>query len=152
MIGYISYPCYPEDFKAKRRYFPKVSNHRINDYIQQGIDEIILEHELGRGKDEMTHIYHIENVTITITYKHGEFHAYVKEGRVTCDAPVESEIEFQYADNLYDRDWKVMKFTEDKCRRSEYTRKREEFISKIKTDAVYLGVAFLIIGLLAFVY
>ena len=145
MIGYISYPQYPKSFKAKRRLFPKVSKHKINEYIQLGVKAIILEHELGRGKDEMTYTYGVDNVEVKITYKNGDFHAYVKDGDKRYDSPIETKIQFDYAENQYDRDYRIMEFTEDKCKLADETRRRIEESSKMTANLIM--VVFLLGGL-----
>ena len=145
MNGYISYPTYPKSFKAKRKLLPKVSKHRINERIQLGVKEIILEHELGRGESEMENVYRIDNAEVKITYNNGNFHAYVREDDRKYDAPIETKIEFEYAKDQYDRDYKVMNFTEDKYRLADDTNKRIEESSKLVADL--MALLFLIAGI-----
>lgn len=138
MNGYISYPRYPKSFKAKRKLFPKVSKHKINEYIQFGVKKIILEHELGRGYSDMEHTYRIDNVEVKVTYKNGDFHAYIKEGDNEYDAPIETKIEFEYVKDQYDQEYKIMEFTEDKCRLDDDTKRQIEASSNITANLIML--------------
>lgn len=140
MNGYISYPSYPKSFKAKRKLFNKVSKHKIDEYIHNGISKIILEHELGRGESEMEYSYILENVEVKVTCVNGIFHAYVTENDTTYDAPIEAKIEFDYAEDEYDREWKIRRATHEEYRMAEQTKEYEERNGKLMANLMFLGV------------